>query len=236
MPPPQSGNNQLAESQKIQRIQQNILAANERRILNWLSEHMPMWMTPDKLTIIGFAGSVLVGAGYVLSTYNPLWLWLSIISYFINWFGDSLDGSLARYRKIERPNYGYFIDHSCDALGTSAMLIGIGLSPYVQIEVALLVLVTYLLMSIHTFLGAKATGAFNLTYLAAGPTELRLILIAMTLAMLWFGPAPIAGLRQFGLIGYGGFDIFVGVFIVILFSLFVGKSAQMGLKLWRIGG
>jgi archaetidylinositol phosphate synthase len=235
MASPPSDAQKAADKQPVQRIQQNVLAANERRVLNWLCARMPIWLSPDKLTIIGFVGSLLIAAGYILSTFDPHWLWLSIISYFINWFGDSLDGSIARYRGIERPNFGYFIDHSLDALGTAIMLIAIGMSPYVQIEIAMLVLITYLLLSIHTFLAAKVTGEFNLTYLAAGPTELRLILIAMTLAMLWFGPSPITShidsLHQFGLVGYSGFDIFVGLFILILFSLFIIKTAQIGYKL-----
>ncbi len=221
--------------QIVHRVQQNVLAANERRLLNWLCARLPAWMTPDKLTIIGFAGSVFIAAGYALSSYDPRWLWLSVISYFINWFGDSLDGSIARYRKIERPNFGYFIDHSLDALGTTMMMIGIGMSPYVQIEIALMVLVSYLLLSIHTFLGAKATGQFNLTYLAAGPTELRFILIGVTLAMLWFGPAPMAALQHTEYSGYSGFDMFVGLFIVILFCLFVGKTAQLAYNLRKLG-
>jgi archaetidylinositol phosphate synthase len=222
-------------NQPVQRIQQNVLAANERRLLNWLCARLPAWMTPDKLTIIGFAGSVLIAAGYMLSNFDPKWLWLSIISYFINWFGDSLDGSIARFRKIERPNFGYFIDHSLDALGTSIMLIAIGLSPYVQIESAMLVLISYLLLSIHTFLAAKVTGAFNLTYLAAGPTELRFILIAVTLGMLWFGPAPLAALNGTMLHGYSGFDVIVALFIVILFGLFLQKTAQIGFALRQLG-
>jgi archaetidylinositol phosphate synthase len=223
------------QSQPVTRIQQNLLAANERRLLNWLCARLPAWMTPDKLTILGFAGSVLIAAGYMLSNLDPKWLWLSIISYGINWFGDSLDGSIARFRKIERPNFGYFIDHSLDALGTSVMLIAIGLSPYVQIESAILVLVTYLLLSIHTFLAAKVTGAFNLTYLAAGPTELRFILIAVTLGMLWFGPAPLVLLNGTILQGYSAFDAIVGLFIIILLGLFLQKTAQIGYELRKLG-
>lgn len=165
------------------RIQKNIVATLERRALNWLCARLPAWVTPDMLTATGFVGSCLVAAGYILANWNINWLWLSIVAYFINWFGDSLDGSVARYRQIERPKFGYFIDHSADALANTIVAIGIGLGPFIRLDVAIYCLVGYLLMSIHTFLVARVIDEFRLSYLAMGPTELRLVLIGMTLAM-----------------------------------------------------
>ena len=121
----------------VQRIQQNILAVSERRLLTWLASRMPPSVTPDRLTSIGFIGAALVAAGYALSAFYVGWLWLSVVAYFINWFGDSLDGSLARFRKIERPKFGYFIDHSTDALGNMLIVLGLGLSPFLRMVVAL---------------------------------------------------------------------------------------------------
>lgn len=172
----------------VNRIQENLLAKSERRLLNWICPRLPAWVKPDLLTVIGFSGACLSSAGYVLSNFNAAWLLLAIAGYFINWFGDSLDGSLARFRKIERPNYGYFIDHSADSLANVILVSGIGLSPYVDLNIALYGLAGYLLLSIHTFLAARVLGEFRLSYMAGGPTELRIALICLTLAMLWVGP------------------------------------------------
>ncbi len=173
-----------APSKPINRIQENLLARNERRLLNWLCARMPPFVTPDRLTWTGMVGAICVFAGYVASNRGDAWLWLSIAGYFIQWFGDSMDGSLARFRKIERPRYGYFLDHSCDGLATALVVVGIGLSKYVLLEVALVGLVGYLLLSIHAFLSVRVLGELKLSYLNAGPTELRLVLIGLTVAMM----------------------------------------------------
>lgn len=200
------------------RIQQSILAANERRLLNWLCPRLPTWVTPDILTAFGFAGALMVGAGYVLSGQSLAWLWLAQVGYLINWFGDSLDGSLARWRGIERPRYGYFLDHSVDAVATLAMLGGLGLGPFVELEVALVALVAYLLLSIHTYLCAQVLDTFKLTYLAGGPTELRLMLMAMTGAMFFVGPDKLFGT------GLSAFDIFAIFVSIILIGVFIYQT------------
>jgi phosphatidylglycerophosphate synthase len=209
----------------VERIQENFLAKHERRLLNWLCARVPAWMTPDVLTAIGFMGAMISSAGYIFSNNNPHWLWVAVAGYFINWFGDSLDGSVARYRKIERPNFGYFIDHSADALSTSILLACIGLSPYIRLDVMLIALVCYLLLSIHSFLAAKVVDEFRLSYVGAGPTELRLLLIAITMAMYWLGAkqSPWAGLTVF--------DVFVLGFSTILLSLFVIQTLQTAKKI-----
>lgn len=212
----------------VERIQLNLLAKSERRLLNWICARLPAWVKPDQLTALGFTGSCISSAGYVLSNWSAAWLWMAIAGYFINWFGDSLDGSLARFRKTERPEYGYFIDHSVDSFANMILVVGIGLSPFVELRVAMFGLVGYLLMSIHTFLAARVMGEFKLTYLSGGPTELRLILIAMTLAMLKLGAAP------FFETGFSVFDAFVAVFSVILISLFVFQTVQSARLLLKV--
>jgi phosphatidylglycerophosphate synthase len=200
------------------RIQQNILARGERRLLNWLCARLPAWVTPDQLTALGFAGAVMVAAGYMLSWIDGEWLGLSLAGYVVNWFGDSLDGSLARWRRIERPNYGYFVDHSVDGVATFLMVGAIGLSPYVRFDVALIGVISYLLLSIHTFLAAKVVGEFRLSYLSGGPTELRLMLMAMTVAM------PIVGAQDIGRTNLAILDLFVLTVSSILMTLFVVQS------------
>lgn len=207
------------------RIQRNILARGERRVLNWLCARMPGWVTPDQLTTLGFFGAVMVAAGYALCWLNPAWLALSVAGYGVNWFGDSLDGSLARWRRIERPSYGYFVDHSVDGLATLLMVGAIGVTPYMRFDVALLGVVGYLLLSIHTFLAAKVVGEFRLSYMAGGPTELRLMLIAMTVAM------PIVGGDLVGGTALSAFDLFALLAVGVLVTLFVTQSFATARKL-----
>jgi phosphatidylglycerophosphate synthase len=213
------------EPPALDRIQQNWLAAGERRILNWLCAHMPTAITPDVLTLTGMVGAVMVFAGYVASNWGINWLALTLAGYAVQWFGDSLDGSLARWRRIERPSYGYFIDHSCDGMANLLIVAGIGLSPFVTMDVAMIALAGYLLMSIHTFLSARVVGELRLSYLAAGPTELRLMLMGMTVMMWVLGPDR-------GLFGFvSGFDLFVGGIGAILILLFLGQTIATGRRL-----
>ncbi|WP_422055447.1 CDP-alcohol phosphatidyltransferase family protein [Sphingomonas sp.] len=209
----------------LSRVQQNWLAAGERRILNWLCARMPRAITPDILTLTGMVGAVMVFLGYIASNWGVAWLTVSIVGYAVQWFGDSLDGSLARWRRIERPSYGYFIDHSCDGLANLLIVAGIGLSPFVTMDVAMVALAGYLLMSIHAFLSARVVGELRLSYLAAGPTELRLMLIGMTVMMMVLGPDR--GL--FGVVS--GFDLFVGSIGAILILLFLGQTIATGRRL-----
>ena len=207
------------------RIQRNVLAAAERRLLNWVCPRLPAWTTPNQLTSLGFIGALLVVAGYVLSWLSAAWLAASVFGYIIHWFGDSLDGSLARWRRIERPSYGYFVDHSVDALATLLMVGGIGLSPYMRLDVALIAVIGYLLLSIHSFLAAKVVGEFRLSYLAGGPTELRLMLIAMTIAMPLVGPGMVRETP------FSGFDLFALLISSILIALFILQSLSTARKL-----
>ncbi|MGV2496438.1 CDP-alcohol phosphatidyltransferase family protein [Pelagerythrobacter aerophilus] len=214
-----------ATAAPIERIQENLIARVERRILNRLCAVMPGWVTPDMLTFTGMFGAVLVFAGYLASNLDAGWLWLSIAGYVVHWFGDSLDGSLARFRKIERPRYGYFLDHSCDGFATMLVVVGIGLSAYVELEVALIALAGYLLMSIHAFLSVRVLGELRLSYLNAGPTELRLILIGLTLTML------IAGRENPIIWQLNGFDLFVGGTGLLLIVLFVVQTFSTARRL-----
>lgn len=213
----------------IVRIQQNLLAASERRLLTWLCGRMPPQVTPDVLTATGMIGAVAIFAGYALSGFHVAWLWLAIGGYVLQWFGDSMDGSLARFRKIERPKFGYFIDHSCDGLATLLVMAGIGLSPYVRLDVALLALSGYLLLAIHAFLSARILNELKLSYSAFGPTELRLVLILVTLAMMVMGAGP-------AVIGVlSGFDLLVGGVGLLLILMFVIQTLVTAQRLLKNG-
>lgn len=202
----------------VVRIQGNILAVPERRLLSWLCSHLPGRIMPDHLTAIGFAGTAIIVTGYAMSSIQTAWLFLAILGYAVNWFGDSLDGSLARYRRIERPAFGYFIDHSLDAIGNLLTMIGFGLSPFVRMDVALLAASAYLLLSAHTFLAARVSGTFRLSYGLMGPTELRLLLIILTFVMWLAGPA-----RLF-IAGYSVFDLFTGASASLLLLIFARQT------------
>jgi archaetidylinositol phosphate synthase len=217
------------------RIQENLTAGVERRLLNWLCERLPLWWTPDRLTAFGFLGAVLIAVGYIGSNWGRDWLWLSVAGFAINWFGDSLDGSVARHRKIERPNYGYFIDHSLDSLANTLFVLGMGLSPYLRMDTALVGLAGYLLLSIHTFISAKITGVMSLTYLGGGPTEVRMMLIVLTICMYIFGPEawiqwPVTGQL------FSPFDIFGIVLGTLLGGVFIFHTFRTGRDLFLKGG
>ncbi len=170
------------------RIQTNILAGGERALLDRLCRLMPDWVTPDHLTAVGVMGAVITSAGYIASNWRPGFLFLASLGVLVNWFGDSLDGSLARHRKAERPRYGYFLDHSTDAISSLIFAVGLGFSPYVSMDAALFMLVSYCLLSMYVFLSNQISGEFQLTFLFAGPTELRLLTVCFNLLVYIVGP------------------------------------------------
>ena len=159
------------------RIQTSVLNAVEKKVLVWLAKRQPSWMTSDLLTLIGTFGAVLIAVGYILSSRNIGWLWLSSLGFVINWYGDSLDGTLARVRNCQRPVYGYYIDHTVDAVNELMICVGIGLSGLVNLELALLILAFYFMLTINVSINAHLKKEFRLTYAKMGPTELRIIMI-----------------------------------------------------------
>lgn len=217
----------LPEVTPIERIQENMLARAERRLLTWLCARMPGWVFPDLLSSIGMAGAVMIMAGYIGSNWSREWLWLCVAGFVVHWFGDSLDGSLARFREIERPRYGYFLDHSADAIATAMIVGGMGLSPYLSLQAALPALAGYLMLSIHAFLSVRVFGELRLSYLALGPTEVRVILIALTLVMYFAGPsAPVYR-------GLNSYDLFALGAAALMVTLFVVQTVQKGRVLSR---
>jgi archaetidylinositol phosphate synthase len=162
----------------------------ERPLLRWLAGRMPAWVNPDILTGVGVLGALVTFAGYALCAISPNFLWLASFGFVINWFGDSLDGTLARYRHIERPIYGFYIDHCVDAFCEVLIFLGLGLSPYVHLDLALLALVGYLLVSVLVYVRTCVKGEFALSYGKLGPTEARMIAIgANTLVYLVGNPS-----------------------------------------------
>lgn len=154
------------------------LAGPERRLLRAIAGRLPQAVRSNHLTVLGVLGAVMTGAAYALCARDPVWLWVASACLAVNWFGDSLDGTLARVRGAERPRYGYYLDHSVDAFSTAVIGLGAGLSPYVDFALALGLVLAYLVLSINIYLETAVFGAFRLGYGRIGPTEARLVLIA----------------------------------------------------------
>jgi archaetidylinositol phosphate synthase len=161
------------------RDKQFLLAVPEARVLEGIARRLPAWIKPDHLTALGVLAALGIAAAYVLSNGNEAWLWAASALLVVHWLGDSLDGTLARVRKAERPRYGYYLDHLVDAFATAAIGIGLGLSPHMLLAVGLAIVVAYLILSINTYLETHAFGTFTLGYGRLGPTEARLLLIGM---------------------------------------------------------
>ncbi len=162
---------------KAERIQTSFLNGIEKKALVWLAERQPKWMVSDMLTCIGTLGAIVIAVGYILSSRSIHFLWLSSLGFVINWFGDSLDGTLARVRGMQRPVYGYYLDHTVDCINEAFMFLGVGLSPLMNLPLALMILVVYLFLTINVSVNAHLKGEFKLTYLKLGPTEFRVFAI-----------------------------------------------------------
>lgn len=171
----QNQNTSPEQTQGHTRVINTLLGPAEKKALLWLAARMPAWVTPDILTMIGLVASMIIFLGYALTFYHPAFLWLSSFGFVIQWFGDSLDGTLARYRKIERPRYGFFVDHMIDSISTALVFIGLGISPYVRFDLAMLALTSYLLLAIYVYLITYVNGIFRISYGHLGPTEVRMI-------------------------------------------------------------
>jgi phosphatidylglycerophosphate synthase len=156
-------------------------------------------VTPDTLTVVGVVAAFIIFAGYTLTIYNRNFLWLASFGFILHWFGDSMDGTLARYRKIERPRYGFFVDHIADALSEALVFISLGLSPYVRLDIALLTLVGYLMVSVYVYLVTYVDGVFRISYVGLGPTEMRVIAILANV-LVYFAPNPKITIPAFGLL------------------------------------
>ncbi len=210
------------ESKQSNRIQTSLINKAERRLLIWMAKRMPQWVTSDMLTAVGTLGAVVICAGYALSNLDYRWLWLASLGFVINWFGDSMDGSLARVRNTQRPVYGFFLDHNIDGINETLMFVGLGLSPFIHLGTALMVLVVYLLLSIYVYINAHLKNEFKLTYAKLGPTEFRILAILLNLLLVCW-PA----LREFiipaTLLGYEielmPLDLVGAAVLVVLISM-----------------
>jgi len=165
------------------RVHGSILATAEKRALVWLAERMPAWVSSDQLTVLGFVAQVATGVCYAFAGRDRRMLLAAIVCLAVNWFGDSLDGTLARVRQRQRPRYGFYVDHIIDSIGSVAMMGGLALSGYMHPVIAIGLLVAFLLLSIQSYLATYTLGEFHLSFWYFGPTELRILLAVGNLSL-----------------------------------------------------
>jgi archaetidylinositol phosphate synthase len=208
--------NSMPNFKQEKRAQESISAGVERKVLESIANRLPAWVNSDHLTIVGSVGMFLAGVAYAVSSSQPLALLAAIFFLAVNWFGDSLDGTLARVRNRQRPRYGFYVDHMLDSFGALFLMGGLALSGYINPWIAIGMLVCFLLLSIEVYLTTYTLGSFQLSYGKLGPTEIRLALIAGNLALFFRGPYAVG--HRFLLFDIGGAIGIAGMLIILVVS------------------
>jgi phosphatidylglycerophosphate synthase len=204
------------------RFHESILAARERVLLLAIARRLPAAATPDRLTMFGVIGALVVVAGYALSDRQTGWLWLANLGLVIHWFGDSLDGTVARFRQIERPRYGFYLDQVIDTLGNLLIALGVGLAPWIRMELVLIVLALYQMLSIQVYVRAIVDHEFHLAVGRLGPTEMRLGILGLNCVIMLLGaPQPIDAIG-----GATWADALVATLAIVLLTMY-------GMQMWR---
>lgn len=202
-------------NEKATRIQTSLLNALEKKVLVAIATRMPRKVTSDTLTLMGVAGAIVTFLGFLLSNLSLQWLWLVVAGLALNWYGDSLDGTVARVRKTQRPIYGYFLDHNVDVLNEALVFIGAGLSPIISLPVALFALSGYFAISIYTYICQVVKDEFRLTYGKMGPTEFRMVIQLLCICFMYV-PALTA---QHWPVSFGNEVFFFGIFDFIAMAI-----------------
>ena len=216
---------------QVRRVNASLLGAWERPALAWMAARVPRRVVPDQLTAIGVMGALLTAAGYALSRNSLQWLWLANLGLLLNWAGDSLDGTLARLRHIERPRYGFFIDHTSDLFCQTLTFLTLGLSPLVHFSMACLALITFLMAFVYSLITAQTRGTMRITYLHFGPTEIRALLLMGNLISLSFGVVDLrrwfAGFPGEGMVSiHDAFIALLATSGVLVIALLAWRDAQ----------
>ncbi len=214
------------------RINDIFLGPIERPALQYFCKIAPAWATPDTMTLIGIFGALVIASGYILATRNLAFLWLASAGYLINWYGDSMDGSLARYRNIERPKYGYYVDHVVDIVNEFIVIMALGVSSLVHFEVAALALIGYLMLSIHTFLRTYVDEIFKISFGKLGPTEVRVIIIGINTTVFFLNNP---NYQTFFNITLSLYDFLMIGVASLLFFFFITSSISTSIELARKG-
>jgi phosphatidylglycerophosphate synthase len=207
------------------RINQSLTASMEKRALQWMAERAPKWLTSDQLTLLGLGAQVGAGFCYALSRYDRRALLLAILCLALNWFGDSMDGTLARVRRQQRPRYGFYVDHMVDIFGSVALMCGLGCSRFLHWQTAIAMLVAFLMLSSESYLATYTLSCFQLSQGIFGPTEIRILLIAGNLALLRSPYSTLFGQRML-LFDLGGTIAAAGMFAMAIL-ITVRHTAQL---------
>jgi archaetidylinositol phosphate synthase len=192
-----------SEFKDAKRIQESITSGPERKALLWLAAHIPARINSDHLTLLGFLAMFMAGVSYFVARWNPVGLLLATLCLALNWFGDSLDGTVARVRNCQRPRYGFYVDHMIDSFGAVFLMGGLGLSGYVDWRIAMCMLIAFLLLSIESYLASYTLGIFRLSFGKFGPTEIR-ILLALGNIVLWLHPNASVPWMSYRLLDFSG--------------------------------
>jgi len=207
----------MSEFRDAERKQLSFLAGIEKRTLIWLAHRMPAWVNSDHLTVLGFLAMLAAGLCYWAASYDRRALLGVVVALAINWFGDSLDGTLARVRNRLRPRYGFYVDHITDAIGTFFLMGGLALSSYMSPYIALGLLIAYFLLSIEVYLTTYTIGAFHMSFWSFGPTELRLLLCIGNVALFWRPVVKLFG-QHYLLFDVGGSIGIAGMAAMLVWS------------------
>lgn len=199
------------------RLQESFSAAVERRALAWLAVRLPEWMNSDHLTIIGFVSMILAGASYAWARTNRAGLALATVFIALNWFGDSLDGTVARLRNRQRPRYGFYVDHMIDTIGGLFLMGGLAFSGFIDWRIALGMFVAFLMLSVQVYLAAYTLGKFQMSFAKFGPTEIR-VLLSLGNVWLWFHPDARVFGSTFRLFDVGGIIAIAGMATMLIVS------------------
>ena len=225
----------MIKIEKHERVNDILLGPLERPALQWLSAHMPAWVTPDICTAIGILGALVTSIGYILSNTDRNYFWLASFGFLVNWLGDSLDGNLARYRHIERPKYGFYIDHTTDTFSQAVIFLGLGLSPYISFNVACMALISYYMLAILVYVRTCVVGEFKISFGKLGPTEIRVIAILLNTAMYFIGLKSVEWSLANNQLVFSVYDIAVLMIAIILFSFFFNTAWKEARSLSRLG-
>ncbi len=199
-----------SEFRNATRVQEAITARLEKRILLWLAQRTPEAISVDHLTALGFGAQIMASLCYALSRWNKYYLLLAALFIALNWLGDSLDGTLARYRNRLRPRYGFYVDHMADTFGAVFLMSGLALSGFLHWQVATGMLVAFLVLSIESYLTTYTLGKFRMSYALFGPTEIRILLMIGNIALIFRPHAHLMG-REFLLFDVGGVIAITGM-------------------------
>lgn len=200
------------------RENEGLLAAPEKRALHYLAERMPAWVNSDHLTLLGLLAMLLAGACYWAASLDRRALLLVVVALAINWFGDSLDGTLARVRNRQRPRYGFYVDHVVDLVGVFFLLGGLALSGFMTPLIALGLLAAFLMVEAEVYLATHVRGVFRMTFMKFGPTELRVVLSVGTLYLLHDPTVGLGGAGRFFLFDVGGIVAIMGMAVAMTVS------------------